>query len=250
MSQNAETPLLSIVIPAYNEEKRLPDSLRQVAEFVSQQSYPIEVIIVDNNSRDLTGEIAKEFARTFPYARALHEPHQGKGAAVRTGVLAGCGDYLMVCDADFSMPVVEIDKFVPPSINGYDIAIASREVPGARRVEEPEYRHLMGRVFNFIVRLLAIPQIQDTQCGFKAFRRDVAQDVFSLQTIDGWGFDVEVLFIGLRHGYRLVEVPITWYYKPQSRVNPIRDSIKMVLEVLKVRLNGWRGLYGGKSPAS
>lgn len=250
MSQNAETPLLSIVIPAYNEEKRLPDSLRQVAEFVSQQSYPIEVIIVDNNSRDLTGEIAKEFARTFPYARALHEPRQGKGAAVRTGVLAGCGDYLMVCDADFSMPVVEIDKFVPPSINGYDIAIASREVPGARRVEEPEYRHLMGRVFNFIVRLLAIPQIQDTQCGFKAFRRDVAQDVFSLQTIDGWGFDVEVLFIGLRHGYRLVEVPITWYYKPQSRVNPIRDSIKMVLEVLKVRLNGWRGLYGGKSPAS
>lgn len=243
MAFDADAPLLSIVIPAYNEERRLPESLTKVADFIAQQSYPIEVVIVDNNSKDRTGEIAKEFARSFPYARALFEPRQGKGAAVRSGMLAGCGEFLLICDADFSMPVDEVTKFVPPAINGYHVAIASREVPGARRVGEPEYRHLMGRIFNFIVRLLAIPQIQDTQCGFKAFRRDVARDIFALQTIDGWGFDVEVLFIALKHGYSLVEVPITWYYRPQSRINPIRDSINMVFEVMKVRWNSWRGRY-------
>jgi glycosyltransferase involved in cell wall biosynthesis len=134
MTLNAETPLLSIIVPAYNEEKRLPESLAQVADFIAQQRYPIEVIIVDNNSKDRTGEIAMEFARSFPYARALFEPRQGKGAAVRTGMLAGCGEFLLICDADFSMPVDEVSKFVPPAINGYHVAIASREVPGARRV--------------------------------------------------------------------------------------------------------------------
>jgi len=144
------------------------------------------------------------------------------------------------------MPVEEIAKFMPPALSGYDVAIASREAPGARRIGEPHYRHLMGRVFNFIVRTLAIPRIQDTQCGFKAFRREVARDIFSVQTIDGWGFDVEVLFVALKRGYKLVEVPITWYYMPQSRINPIRASIEMLGEVLRVRLNGWRGLYDRK----
>jgi dolichyl-phosphate beta-glucosyltransferase len=144
------------------------------------------------------------------------------------------------------MPVDEISKFMPPAVDAYDVAIASREAPGARRIDEPQYRHLMGRIFNFIVRVLAIPKIQDTQCGFKAFRREAARDVFALQTIDGWGFDVEVLFIALRHGCKLIEVPITWYYRPQSRISPLKDSINMVLEVLKVRRNGWRGLYDRK----
>jgi dolichyl-phosphate beta-glucosyltransferase len=176
----AETPLLSIIIPAYNEEKRLPESLEQVAQFVAQQEYPIEVIVVDNNSNDATGQIAADFAGEFPYIRALFEGRQGKGAAVRTGMMAGRGDYLVICDADFSMPVDEVIKFIPKNGSGYDVAIASREVPGARRVGEPEYRHIMGRVFNLIVRLLAVPRVQDTQCGFKSFRREVAQDVFGL----------------------------------------------------------------------
>ena len=176
----------------------------------------------------------------------LHQPRQGKGAAVQLGMLDGQGEYLFICDADFSMPVEEINKFMPPNSAPYDVAIASREAPGARRIGEPQYRHLMGRVFNFIVRVLAIPKIQDTQCGFKVFRREVARDVFALQTIDGWGFDVEVLFIALKHGYQLIEVPITWYYRPQSRISPLKDSINMVLEVLKVRRNGWRGLYDRK----
>jgi hypothetical protein len=144
------------------------------------------------------------------------------------------------------MPVEEIGKFMAPMRDGYDVAIASREAPGARRVGEPEYRHLMGRVFNFIVRLVAIPRIQDTQCGFKVFRREVAHDVLPWQTIDGWAFDVEVLYIALRRGYRIHEVPITWYYMPQSRISPFRDSFHMLLQVLRVRLNGLRGRYGGR----
>jgi dolichyl-phosphate beta-glucosyltransferase len=225
----------------------LPSSLEQVDRFVAAQSYPIEVIVVNNNSRDTTPQIAQQFAAAHPYARVLHQPRQGKGAAVRLGMMNGLGDYLFICDADFSMPVEEISKFMPPVADAYDVAIASREAPGARRVDEPQYRHFMGRVFNFIVRVLAIPRIQDTQCGFKVFRREVARDVFALQTIDGWGFDVEVLFIALQHGYRLIEVPITWYYRPQSRISPFKDSINMVLEVLKVRCNGWRGVYDRKT---
>lgn len=243
MSSGSETPLLSIIIPAYNEESRLASSLDQVAAFVTAQSYPIEVIVVNNNSRDATPQIARDFAADHPWAQAIDEPRQGKGAAVRTGMLAGRGEYLFFADADFSMPVEELSKFVPPQRSGYEIAIGSREIPGARRVDEPEYRHLMGRVFNLIVRILAIPRIQDTQCGFKAFRRDVAQRVFALQTIDGWGFDVEVLYVALKLGYHVEEVPITWYYMPQSRVSPVRDSINMVFEVLKVRLNYLRGVY-------
>lgn len=242
-AQTAGRPLLSIIIPAYNEAARLPDSLAQVAEFVAAQDYETEVVIVDNNSADATPEIAAAFAETHPYACVLHEPRQGKGAAVKAGMMAGQGEYLFICDADFSMPVAEIAKFMPPALDGYDVAIASRELPGAQRIGEPEYRHLMGRVFNFIVRTLAIRGVQDTQCGFKVFRRDVARRVFPLQTLDGWAFDVEVLFIALRNGYRLVEVPITWYYRPQSRVHPVRDSISMFMEVLHVRINGWRGRY-------
>jgi len=243
MTDPDRKPLLSIIVPAFNEETRLPVSLAQIDAFVKDQPYPIELIVVNNNSSDATQQIAEEFARTHPYAHALNEPKQGKGAAVKRGMMAGTGDYLFSCDADFSMPVEEIAKFLPPVLDGYDVAIASREAPGARRVDEPGYRHLMGRVFNFVVRVLAIHSIQDTQCGFKSFRREVARDLFERQTIDGWGFDVEVLFIALKHGYKLVEVPITWYYRPQSRISPIRDSISMVLEVLRVRWNGLRGLY-------
>ena len=234
---------MSIIIPAYNEERRLPTSLDQVDRFVAAQPYPIEVVVVNNNSRDATRRIADEFAAQHAYVRVLDQPRQGKGAAVQKGMLEGQGEYLFICDADFSMPVEEISKFMPPNADHYDVAIASREVPGARRVDEPQYRHLMGRVFNLIVRLLAIPKIQDTQCGFKVFRREAARDVFALQTIDGWGFDVEVLFIALKHKYTLIEVPITWYYKPQTKISPLRDSINMVLEVMRVRLNGWRGKY-------
>lgn len=243
MTERTKQPFLSIIIPAYNEEERLPHSMKQVADFAAAQDYDIEVIVVDNNSQDRTSAVVEAFALDHPFVRLLSEPVQGKGAAVRTGVLNGQGNYLFICDADFSMPVEEISKFMPPALDSYDVAIASRELPGARRLGEPYYRHLMGRAFNLIVRLLAVPRIQDTQCGFKVFRQEVAQDVFPLQTIDGWAFDVEVLHISLRRGYKLVEVPVTWYYMPGTRVHPIRDSIRMFLEVLHVRRNGQLGRY-------
>lgn len=247
MPHSNDNPKLSIIIPAYNEEARLPDSLSQIGDFVTRQSYATEVLVVNNNSSDRTPEIVAEFAARQPHLRLLHEPRQGKGAAVKTGMLAARGDYLFICDADLSMPVEEINKFLPPALDDYDVAIASREVPGAERFDEPHYRHVMGRVFNFIVRVLAIPRIQDTQCGFKVFRNDVARRVFPLQMIDGWAFDVEVLFIARRHGFKLVEVPINWYYRESSRIHPIRDSVNMLVEVLRVRLNGWRGLYDSEN---
>ena len=242
-------PLVSLVIPAYNEGNpdRLPASMKAVTAFIEQQDFDIEVIIVNNNSSDNTRIIAEDLAATHDYIRVLNEPEQGKGAAVRTGMLEAQGEYLFFCDADFSMTVEEILKFVPPRLDHFDIAIASRELPASRRIGEPEYRHLMGRVFNWIVKVIAIHSLNDTQCGFKCFRREIAEELFPLQTIDGWAFDIELLFIAQERGYQIVEIPITWYYRPQSKVNPLKDSINMVLETLKIRWNGWRGTYGKKA---
>jgi len=159
------------------------------------------------------------------------------------GMLAGRGEYLFICDADLSMPIEELYKFLPPVLEGYDVAIGSREIPGARRYDEPSHRHFMGRVFNWMVRLFAVRGFEDTQCGFKCFKREAARDVFTYQTMDGWGFDVEVLFIAQKRGYKMVEVPINWYYSANSRVHPIRDSVSMFSEVLKIRLNDLRGRY-------
>ncbi len=237
---------MTIIVPAYNEERRLPETLPQIIAFAEAQPYPVEVIVVDNASTDRTPQIVHEIAAGHPGVSLLYQPVRGKGAAVRKGMLEGRGEYLFICDADLAMPVEEITKFLSPALSGYDIAIASREAPGAVRHNEPWYRHLMGRVFNLIVRHLAVPGIQDTQCGFKCFRREVARDLFSLQTVDGWAFDVEVLHAALRRGYRLVEVPIHWYYGEGSRVRPLRDSWDMLREVLRIRRNGRAGLYDVK----
>jgi len=214
-----------------------------VVAFAEAQDYPVEVLVVDNASTDGTPDVVREIAAGHPFVSLLYQPIRGKGAAVRKGMMEGQGEYLLIYDADRAMPVEEITKFLPPALSGYDVAIASRETPGAVRYNEPWYRHLMGRVFNFIVRLLAVPDIQDTQCGFKCFRREVAHDVFAIQKIDGWAFDVEILHIALRHGYRVIEVPIHWYYGEGSRISAVRDSWSMLLEVLRIRRNGHAGLY-------
>ena len=211
--------------------------------FAESQAYGVEIVVVDNASTDRTADIVRQTAAEHPTVILHHQPIRGKGAAVRKGMFEGRGEYLFICDADLAMPIEEVTKFVPPALADYDIAIASREAPGARRYNEPWYRHLMGRVFNLIVRVLAVPGIQDTQCGFKCFRRAVARDLFSVQTIDGWAFDVELLHAALRRGYHLVEVPIHWTYGADSRVSPIRDSIDMLVEVLRIRRNGRAGLY-------
>jgi dolichyl-phosphate beta-glucosyltransferase len=240
---NENRPLLTIIVPARNEEHRLPDSLAKIAAFVAAQPYAIELIVVDNNSSDRTPDIVRAFAADHPYTRLIHEGRRGKGSAVRAGIFAGRGDYLFMCDSDLAMPIAEVNKFLPPQREGYDVAIASREGPGARRHGEPHYRHLMGRVFNLMVQVIALPGINDTQCGFKCFRRQVGRDIFDCQTMNGFGFDVEILVIARRQGHHIVEVPINWYYNPGTSVNLWRDPFRMVREVLKVRLNAWRGRY-------
>lgn len=249
------TPFLSIIIPAYNEERRLPPSLHKIAAWLRVQPWQSEVIVVENGSSDGTTSvveafIANEVTVADPFVVRLLHSEQGKGAAVKTGMLAAQGEYLFMCDADLAMPVTEIEKFLPPQLplGIFDIAIASREdVNGMRavRYNEPFTRHLMGRVFNQLVRILAVKGIQDTQCGFKCFSRAAAEQLFPLQQIDGWGFDVEVLYIAQRKGMRLVEIPIHWYFQTDSRVRPVQDTINMVRELLKIRRMGNAGVYDG-----
>jgi glycosyltransferase involved in cell wall biosynthesis len=235
-------PFLSIIIPAHNEEHRLPETLRQVFAFIGAQSYSTEVIVVENGSHDHTLEVAHTFADQHPECLVIHSAERGKGRAVRQGMLVARGQYRIMCDADFSMPVSEIARFIPPN-NDTDIVIASREAPGAVRYNEPAYRHLSGRVFNTLIRFMVLPRLQDTQCGFKCFRAAVAEDLFRRQTLMGWSFDVEVLFIAQRRGYRIVELPIPWYFNPESKINVLRDMWRMTLDLLRIRLNGWRGIY-------
>jgi glycosyltransferase involved in cell wall biosynthesis len=239
-----DIPFLSIVIPAHNEEVRLPVTLQQVKDFAANQNYPLEVILVENGSRDCTLNIAQDFALGFPQMRVLRSELSGKGRAVRMGMLEARGEYRFMCDADFSMPVEEINRFLPPVLSGYDVAIASREAPGAARYAEPAYRHLVGRVYNAMIRLLALPGLNDTQCGFKCFRGTAAEALFPLQTLTGWSFDVEVLYIARRHNYKIVEVPIPWYFNAESKVRVWRDSLSMGTDLLKIRQNARRGLYG------
>jgi dolichyl-phosphate beta-glucosyltransferase len=238
-----DTPLLSLIIPAFNEGDRLPFTLPQIVDYLQEQEYASEVIVVDNNSSDDTAKISEKFAVEFPFIRVLTESTQGKGAAVRTGMMAATGEYIFMADADLSMPISELNKFLPPKLENYDVAIASREVKGAVRYNEPAYRHLMGRVFNLIVKIIAVPGFQDTQCGFKSFRRSVALEILRGQTINGWAFDVELLFIARKRGFEIVEVPIDWYYRANSRISPLKDALEMVREVARIRLNGFKGSY-------
>ena len=237
-----EPPLLSIIIPAYNEEHRLPVSLAKIDAFLQGQPYEAELIVVENGSSDATTAVAEAFAAGHDYMRVLHSA-KGKGAAVRKGMLEARGRYRFMCDADLSMPIEEVNKFLPPVTNSYQVAMASREAPGARRYDEPEYRHVMGRVFNLIVRVLAIPQFQDTQCGFKCFTGDAAEVIFRLQTMDGLGFDVEAVAIALARGYQVIEIPINWHFDADSRVSPVKDTVRMVREVWQVRRNLRSGVY-------
>ena len=241
-----QQPLLSIIIPAYNEEHRLPKSLDSIIAFMDQQPERIEVLVVENGSRDRTFELAEQYAARDPRIRVMRSA-KGKGAAVRAGMMAGQGRYLFMADSDLSMPIEEVRKFLPPQLDGYDVAIASREGPGAHRYNEPQFRHLMGRVFNLIVRVIAIPRFQDTQCGFKSFRCEVAREVFADGAMDGWAFDVEALYIALERGYKVVAVPINWYHDPDSRVNPLHDTWRMFRDVLRIRINGLQGVYKRKA---
>jgi dolichyl-phosphate beta-glucosyltransferase len=242
-----EQPFLSIVIPALNEEIRLPKTLEWVLQFIKAQPYSTEVLIVENGSQDRTLQIAQDFARQWDQVRVLQNAQRGKGRAVRQGMLAARGEYRFMCDVDFSMPVTEINRFLPPALEEYDVAIASREAPGAVRYNEPNYRHIVGRIYNLLIRSIALPGLQDTQCGFKCFRAAVAEELFPLQTLTGWSFDVEVLFIARRRGYKVLEIPIPWYFDRDSKIRVASDALSMASDLLTIRLNALRGVYDPKN---
>jgi dolichyl-phosphate beta-glucosyltransferase len=236
------TPFFSIVIPAHNEENRLPGTLEQIFRFLERQPFASEVIVVENGSSDRTHEVASAFAGRHANLLVL-QSEKGKGAAVRRGMLAARGTYRFMCDADLSMPVEEIVKFIPPALENFDIAIASREARGAVRYNEPSYRHWGGRGINFLIQALILPGLNDTQCGFKCFRAGAAEELFQRQTLPGWSFDIELLYIARRHGYRIVEIPIHWYHFSDSKVNALRDALRMIRDIFRIHANARRGIY-------
>ena len=240
-------PFLSIIIPAHNEAQRLPPSLEKIHAFLEGQPYTAEVVVVENGSSDDTLGVARSYMERMPYLRVFSEVERGKGLAVKRGMLEAEGAYRFLCDADLSMPIEQVNRFLPAQLDGCDVAIGSREVPGAQRYDEPAYRHLIGRIFNTMVRWLLLPGLQDTQCGFKCFTAQVAEDVFPLQTLGGMSFDAEVLFIARKMGYRIQEVPIDWYFNPDSRVRLVQDSMRMGFDLINIRWNALRGRYGAQS---
>ena len=243
-------PFLSIVIPAYNERHRIVGTLNEVVDYLTPQAYSWEVIVADDGSTDGTADLVRGFAEANPGVRLLTLSHRGKGWAVRHGMLDAGGEYRFLCDADLSMPIAQISRFLPPDSPEFDVAIGSREVQGSRRIGEPGTRHLMGRAYNLAVRALVLPGLADTQCGFKCYRGGVAEEVFSLQRFDGFSFDVEVLFLARLRRMVVVEVPIDWYYRSQSKVRPVRDSLAMARDILKMRWYHLSGLYKRPRPST
>jgi glycosyltransferase involved in cell wall biosynthesis len=235
---------LSLVIPAYNEQARLPYTLSEIEAYVREEQLDCEIIVVDNGSRDATSVVVQQAASRFPHLRLLRTDRRGKGLAVRTGVLSARGQVVIYADADLSWSVEDLSRFVAMVDPDHSpIVIGSREGYGARRIGEPVYRHLMGRVFNRVVQGLAVPGIEDSQCGFKAFSSSAARAVFSRQRVDGFGFDVEVLYLARRLGYSVSVVPLRWEHKENSSVQPVRDALLMLSDVVWVCLSGWRGVY-------
>lgn len=240
---NKTSPFLSILFPAHNEEMRLPRALQLVDAYIQKQTFACELVIIENGSQDATLSIAQDFARAHDYAQVIHEDQPGKGRAVQKGMAAAKGDYRFICDVDLSMPVDEINHFLPPQPSNYDIAIATREGPGAVRYGEPFYRHLVGRVFNFMVQAIVLHGINDTQCGFKCFSAQAADALFPMMTMYGWSFDVEILAIARQRKMRIVEIPIPWYYQPNSKIHVLKDSFRMAKDLLEIRGKLDKGQY-------
>lgn len=246
---------LSIVIPTYNEEKNIRQSLAKVFDYLEEREYSSEVIVVDDGSNDETVSIVKEFYDDRDDLKLIENPHKGKGYTVRTGVLASHGDYVLFSDADLATPIEETERLLMwLKDQDFGVAIASREGFGAKRVDEPRWRHFLGRGFNFLVQFLALSGIEDSQCGFKMFTREAAQDIFGRLRVYGedapdikhpymGAFDVEVLYLARKMGYKIKEVPVTWKYVESRRLDPLRDSWKMFWDVIRVRVNDLRGLY-------
>ena len=232
---------LSVVIPTYNEAQRIGRTLEELQAELPRLSSSWEIRVVDDGSRDDTARIVTEAAAAHTGIVLQQEPHRGKGGAVRQGLLAARGALRFMCDADLSMAASDIARFLAIVPARAEIAIATREGAGAHRVGEPEHRHLLGRVFNNLVRTTVLTNLSDTQCGFKMFTARAVEAIFPFVTIDGWAFDIEVLVIARRRGLTIEEVPIEWHYRDRSQVSPLRDPLLMARDVLKIRANALRG---------
>ena len=250
-------PEISIIIPTYNEEKRgIKKNLAVVVDFLESESYDYEVIVADDGSTDGTVGVVEKFAQDKERVKILKLPHRGKGATVRDGMLAAAGKYILFSDADLATPIEELKRLLNwVEERGFDIVIASREGIGAQRENEPWHRHFLGRGFNFLVKLIALRGIEDTQCGFKLFKAAAAKEILKrlkiysheeteeLTTPYLGAFDVEILFLAQKLGYKIKEVPTTWHYAETQQLDPIKDSIRMARDVFMVRLNDLRGSY-------
>ncbi len=248
-------PSLSLVIPAYNEAARIHATLQAVVAWMEEQPFAVELVVVDDGSDDTTAEVAETALEAVASGQVIRISHGGKAVAVRAGMLAATGDQIGFSDADLATPLVFLADLRAVLAAGCDIAIGSREGPGASRIGEPSYRHVMGRIFNGLVRLLLVPGVHDTQCGFKLFRTDVARDLLSRSRLycdDGAGlsgprvtaFDVELLAIARLRGYRVCPVPVVWTYGQGSKVRPARDTWHNLRDVLEVWTGVRRGRYG------
>ena len=254
-------PTVSIIIPAYNEERRLPTTLAAIVSFLNAQPYASEIIVVDDGSSDGTVGIVETFEvpptdndHGVASLRVIHNDHKGKAVAVRSGMLDAHGRFVLFTDADLAVPIEEWTRFQMFLEGGDDVVIASREGLGAKRIGEPWYRHMMGRVFNLLVRVVAVGGVQDTQCGFKAFSHEATQRIFRALQLYGenaasvrgpavTAFDVEVLFLARKYGYKVREVPVMWRYGEETKVDPVEDSVRNFGDVLRVRWNDLRGRY-------
>ena len=236
-------PFLSVVIPAFNESSRIIPTLESVASYLDEQAYSWEVLVVDDGSSDGTADLVAEWTEARCNVRVVRRDHFGKGWAVRAGMLEATGRNRFMCDADLAMPIDYLAGFLARIEAGVDLVAGSREAEGARRFDEPAYRHLMGRLFNWVVRLVAVDRIQDTQCGFKCFRDEVAMELFSRQRSRGMGFDVELLYLAQKRGFEVEELPIDWHHHADSRVRPGVDSFDMLKDTLLVRLRDALGKY-------
>ena len=247
----AEYPKYSIVIPAYNESARIPATLESVIAAIRANQWQAEVIVVNDGSTDSTAQLVRDIASWAPEVRLLENPgNHGKGYSVRSGILNAQGDIVMFTDADLSAPMDEASRLFAAIANGADIAIGSRWLESGRQTHrQPLYRQIFGRCFNAVCRMVMQLPFADTQCGFKAFTRSAAQTVFQLQTIERWGFDPEILFIAIKRGFRVVEVPVSWAHDERSRMSYLRDGLQMLKELAIVRWNALTGRYSKQTEA-